>query len=204
MRSLFGVSLALSCAVLLWAADTQTGNTKPDKQQRNKAINDALVAKNFDKALGLLEKMGNDKQATCDEKFLSLYYQFKIQAEQKHDGVKASALAKKVSETMCGCQTTLNYLAWTILDTPDLQNRDLDLALDLAKKAAQICKSEDCQILDTLARAYFEKGDLDKAIEVQTMAVEKCPLKKTLEKYKATKSARKSNSGKRQVAAAGK
>ncbi len=204
MRSLLGLSLALSCAVLLWAADTQTG--KPDKQQRKDAINRALAAKDFDKALNLLEKLNNDKQATGEEKIKSLFVQFQIQAKQKHDGAKVSALAKKISETMCGCEATQNYLAWTILDTPGLQNRDLDLALDLAKKAAQISKNEDCQILDTLARAHFEKGEVDKAIEVQTMAVDKCPLKKTLDKYKAaknTKSARKASAGARQVAAAG-
>ena len=92
---------------------------------------------------------------------------------------------------MSGSYKTLNDLAWTMLDTPGLQNRDLDLALDLAKKAAQISKNEDCQILDTLARAYFEKGNLDKAIEVQTLAVEKSPLTKTLKKYKALKTAKK-------------
>ena len=53
--------------------------------------------------------------------------------------------------------------------------------------------------MDTLARAYFEKGDLDKAIEFQTKAVEKCQnndtisdeikeqVKETLEKYQNKK-----------------
>jgi tetratricopeptide (TPR) repeat protein len=191
MWSMFGLLLVLSCAVLLWAAEAQPDQAKPDKQQRRAAIKQAIAAKDFDKALGLLEEMGNGKHATPEEKFLSLYYQFDIQAKQKHDGAKACPLAKKISEMMGGCQMTLNYLAWTILDTPGLQNRDLDLALEIAKKAAEVCKNEDCEILDTLARAYFEKGDLDKAIEVQTMAVEKCPLKKTLDKYKAKKSAQK-------------
>jgi tetratricopeptide (TPR) repeat protein len=191
MWSVFGLLFAFGCAALLWAADTQSDQGKSEKQQRKDAINRALAAKDYDKALPLLEAMANDKESACDEKFKALYLQFEIQAKQKHDGVKVAALAKKISETMCGCQMTQNYLAWTILDTPGLQNRDLDLALDLAKKAADISKSEDCQILDTLARAYFEKGDLDKAVEVQTMAVEKCPLKKTLDKYKAAKSAKK-------------
>ena len=82
--------------------------------------------------------MGNAKDATCEEKFTAIYYQFDIQAKQKHDGAKACPLAKKISEAMCGCHITLNYLAWTILDTPGLQNRDLDLALEFAEKAAEI------------------------------------------------------------------
>ena len=146
MRTILGLLLAVSCAVLLWAAETQTGNGKPDKQQRREAINRALAAKDFDRALVLLEGLANDKQATADEKCRALYFEFGLQTSLKHDGAKASALAKKISQTMCGCEKTLNYLAWTMLDTPGLQNRDLDLALDLAQKAAQISKHEDCQI----------------------------------------------------------
>jgi tetratricopeptide (TPR) repeat protein len=187
---MLGLLAVISCVA--WAGTgTTEPQAKPEKQRRGEAIKQAIAAKDFDKALTLLEKMGNDKDATPEEQFMSIYYQFDIQAKHKHDGAKACPLAKKISEMMGGCQITLNYLAWTILDTPNLQNRDLNLALELAKKAAEISKNEDCTILDTLARAYFEKGDLDKAIEVQAMAVEKCPLKKTLDKYKAKKAAQK-------------
>ena len=74
------------------------------------------------------------------------------------------------------------------------------MALALAKQAAELSKEEDGAILDTLARAYFEKGNLDKAIENQAKAVEKsennqelpddmkAQVKETLEKYKAKKS----------------
>jgi tetratricopeptide (TPR) repeat protein len=186
MWSVCGVFVVLLSAALA-AAEPSSGQPKPEKQQRRDAIKQALAAKDFDKALTLLEAMGNDKDATPQEKYLSLYYQFDLQAKQKHDGAKACPLAKKLGETMCGCHMTLNYLAWTILDTPELKNRDLDLALDFAKKAADLTKHEDCTILDTLARAYFEKGDFDKAVEVQTQALEKCEMAKTLAKYKAKK-----------------
>ena len=49
---------------------------------------------------------------------------------------------------------------------------------------------DDGAILDTLARAYFEKGDVAKAIELQTKAVEKSDerlkeeLQATLDRYK--------------------
>jgi hypothetical protein len=186
--SVGGVVMVLWCAAAM-SAEPAAGQVKPEKERRA-AIKQAMAAKDFDKALGLLEEMGNDKDATPQEKYLSLYYQFDIQAKQKHDGAKAGAVAKKLAELVSGCHMTLNYLAWTILDTPGLNNRDLDLALDFAQKAADLTKHEDCAILDTLARAYFEKGDLDKAIQIQTQAVEKCEMAKTLAKYKAKKAER--------------
>jgi tetratricopeptide (TPR) repeat protein len=185
--SVLGVFVVLLCSSAVLAAEPASGQPKPEKQQRREAIKQAMAAKDFDKALVLLEEMGNDKDAAPQERYVSLHYQFDIQAKQKHDGTKACPMAKKLGEMMCGCHMTLNYLAWTILDTPEMKNRDLDLALDFAKKAADLTKHEDCAILDTLARAYFEKGDLDKAIEIQAQALEKCEMAKTLAKYKAKK-----------------
>ena len=58
-------------------------------------------------------------------------------------------------------------------------------------------KGEEGAILDTLARVYADKGDIDKAIEFQTKAVAKAPddlkdqLTEVLEKYKAKKAEKK-------------
>lgn len=88
----------------------------------------------------------------------------------------------------------LNQVAWTIVDpATDLKDRDLDLAMKAAQKAVELTKGEDGAILDTLARAHYWKGDLAKAIEIQTKAVEKAAsnpemlseLQDVLEAYKA-------------------
>jgi hypothetical protein len=75
-----------------------------------------------------------------------------------------------------------------------VEKRDLDLALKLALRADALAKHADAAILDTLARAHFEKGDLDKAIAAQTEAVAKASdegmkkeLTATLERYKVKK-----------------
>jgi hypothetical protein len=87
----------------------------------------------------------------------------------------------------------LNEIAWTIVDRPGLEKRDLDLAEKLAKRAVELTDNKDGAIIDTLARVYFEKGQLDKAIELQTDAVSKAQgemkreLEATLEKYKKEK-----------------
>ncbi|HYG74420.1 MAG TPA: redoxin family protein [Planctomycetota bacterium] len=88
----------------------------------------------------------------------------------------------------------LNAVAWGILATDNIEKRDFDLALKCAQRADELTKHENGPILDTLARAYFDKGQIDKAIETQTRAVEKSKgeqieeeLKATLKRYKEAK-----------------
>ncbi len=87
---------------------------------------------------------------------------------------------------------TLNMLAWTIVD-PEAPRKDRDLALAgrLAEKANEFSEGKRADVLDTLARVHFSKGQIEKAVEVQTKAVSaatgpmKADLEKTLEEYKA-------------------
>jgi thiol-disulfide isomerase/thioredoxin len=88
----------------------------------------------------------------------------------------------------------LNALAWTIVDPEGkVENKDLELALNAATKADEFSKHENPSIMDTLARVYFVKGEVDRAIEFQTKAVAlakeqmKPDLQKTLEVYQAAK-----------------
>jgi peroxiredoxin len=65
----------------------------------------------------------------------------------------------------------LNRLAWEILTEADLTLRDLDLALSCARRAAALTQREDAAILDTLARAYYELGAVERALATQEAAV---------------------------------
>jgi len=75
----------------------------------------------------------------------------------------------------------LNEIAWMIVD-PDgkIARRDLDFALEAAEKAVEYTQSEDAGILDTLARVWFRKGDVTKALEMQTkvVAMQEAAIKK--------------------------
>ncbi|MCK4872664.1 MAG: TlpA family protein disulfide reductase [Phycisphaerales bacterium] len=64
-------------------------------------------------------------------------------------------------------------LAWFILDTNDLAERDLQLALAAAQTANDATGSRDPIVLATLARAHFTLGAVDKAVQTQALAV-KC------------------------------
>ncbi len=169
------------------------------QQQRKQAFKEAVAAKDFDKAMEVMEEMLNDKDSSDQDRLAAACTQFKILATKKLDGAKACAMGKKIMEMKPNEAQLLNTLAWMLLDTPNLKNCDMDVVLAIAKQAAEATKYENSTILDTLARAYFEKGELDKAVEFQSKAVEKldadpqatdevkAKVKETLEKYKAAK-----------------
>lgn len=92
----------------------------------------------------------------------------------------------------------LNELAWVIVDPEgSVAKKDLDLAMKAATKADEFSGHRNAAIIDTLARVYFLKGDVDKAIELQTRAVElasqreKDDLQRALDEYKKAKAGRR-------------
>ena len=210
MWSVLAVLAVLSCTSWTRAEEPKPAQPKAqhpkkenvdDRQQRRKeAYEAARENQDFDKALSILDEMLADKEISDEDRLLATFADFQLLIEKKGDGAKACRLATKLAQMKKDNAEVLNALAWTILDTPKVKNRDLDVALSIAKQAAEVSKYADPSILDTLARAYYEKNDLAKAIEFQTKAVEKAKgneslpddvkaqMKDALEKYKAAKS----------------
>lgn len=83
----------------------------------------------------------------------------------------AYALANDVLKADKFDAMTLNNMAWQIVD-PDAKvaKPDLDVALKLSSKSVE--KEANWAYQDTLARVYFLKGDLNKALDMQKKAVE--------------------------------
>jgi tetratricopeptide (TPR) repeat protein len=84
----------------------------------------------------------------------------------------------------------LNMMSWTTVDDKDVSIRDLDFALEAALRASELTNEKDPAILDTVARVYFEKGDLEQAIKWQRKAVKQAggspmadQLEEALKKY---------------------
>jgi thiol-disulfide isomerase/thioredoxin len=68
----------------------------------------------------------------------------------------------------------LNAVAWAIVDPESKVKPNaklLELAVDSAKKADKLVDEKDPAIADTLAKAYFDSGNVAKAIETQERAV---------------------------------
>ena len=66
----------------------------------------------------------------------------------------------------------LNNYAWVLATSPDDDVRDGKLAVELATKACEATNHEESHILSTLAAAYAETGDFDKATEWSRKAIE--------------------------------
>ena len=66
----------------------------------------------------------------------------------------------------------LNMVAWTVATDESLKTRDLGLALKAARRANELTGEKSAAVLDTVARVYYEQGDLAAAVEWQRMAIE--------------------------------
>lgn len=117
----------------------------------------------------------DDLLALDEESFAGLKHRklqiLLIELKQPREGY---ALAKEmVDEDFKDNAQALNGIAWMILTNAPEEGRDTALALRAARRANELTNNEDASILDTLAKAYFESGDLEKAIEHQERAVAK-------------------------------
>ena len=65
-----------------------------------------------------------------------------------------------------------NDISWTILTRLQGEHKDVEAALKFAEKAAELTDYKDPAILDTYALALFENGQVAKAVEMQTKALQ--------------------------------
>jgi thiol-disulfide isomerase/thioredoxin len=105
----------------------------------------------------------------------------------------AYALAPKLLETFKDDPGVMNMIAWKIVDPKaELKDRNTALAIRAATRGCELTNWSDPGLLDTLARAYFVEGRVDRAIELQQQAInlEKNPesraeLEDALREYRA-------------------
>lgn len=91
--------------------------------------------------------------------------------------------AELVSGSLAEDAMALNDIAWAIVDPDNPPGHvDLNLALTAANKANKLTEYKNPHILDTVAQVYFERGELDKAVAVQKLAVSKAKGKPQLKK----------------------
>jgi hypothetical protein len=112
------------------------------------------------------------------------------------DAGKTAEAATRLIEGPCkDTPRGLNHVAWTIVEKPgDKPDQKLmQVALKAALRADELKEGKNAEIADTLAKAYFETGDVAKALENQERAMklavgtalEKDPeLKDRLEQYR--------------------
>jgi hypothetical protein len=108
----------------------------------------------------------------------------------KEDYPAAYKVAGKIADTQKGNPQYLNELSWQILTDPKIKQRDLGLAEKIAVQANEAAKGGDANIVDTLARARFMRGNKEEAIALQEQALKlvdddrKDSFQRTLDSYK--------------------
>lgn len=154
---------------------------RQELKQAQRELSMLLRSGDYDKALEVLatleEKMGASPQLQLMK--LSL-----LQKAQRHE--EAGELRQQLVENLWDQAMGLNQIAWGIVTSTGPQN--LDLALKAATRASELTNNTNASILDTLARVYYEQGDLEEAIRWQEKAVEHAggqrQIVSTLEKYR--------------------
>jgi tetratricopeptide (TPR) repeat protein len=76
----------------------------------------------------------------------------------------------------------LNSQAWELLTAKDEKLRDAKRALPLAREAVKLSEEDDGNILDTLALALHENGELAEAVRYAKMATQKYPGREEIAK----------------------
>jgi arylsulfatase A-like enzyme len=85
--------------------------------------------------------------------------------------VEQIAILNEGAETCPENIDVLNNLAWALATLPDANLRDGPRAVRLALRAVELDRRPDAGHLDTLAVAYAEVGDFDRAVEVAGRAI---------------------------------
>jgi thiol-disulfide isomerase/thioredoxin len=101
---------------------------------------------------------------------------FKVLSLAKNMVDDAVELGRKIMESEQGEDIQLlDNIAWLIVDPNRETKADpklLKLALTVAIKADNLAKNENPSVADTLAKAYFDNGELAKAVKTQERVIE--------------------------------
>jgi thiol-disulfide isomerase/thioredoxin len=134
-------------------------------------LQDALRSSDSKKLVAVVDEIISDVPETE-----SIYGPVKLTALIKLDEQeKALDYAKKLGKSDLSKQPEgLNGLAWAILD-PDAgikpSSKLIEFALATARRADELAETKDAGIADTLAKAYFDSGEVAKAVETQERAI---------------------------------
>ena len=184
----------------------ETSAVEQRQLERKENFRAAIEKKDFDKAVGILEEMITDKEVNDEERVMAQFFQFRIFAEEQLDGAKACPIAKKRVRIAEGRRrvsqlSRLDYPRQGRAEEPRLRRP----RWPSPSRRPRPARTRTRRFSTRSPALTLKKSDIDKAIEVQTLAIEQCDaedqpeelkphlnemkpdLEKSLEKYKAEK-----------------
>ncbi len=152
---------------------------------------DKIIAGTYD--LAAVQKEVADEEARQQRLMqLNLTFGKYLQLADTDDKQNAAAESVKLLEIAGADAEMLSNLAWTLLTSSSIKHRDFPLALRVATMGMKASDGKNLSVLDTYARALFESGQVDEAIQQQKKAISltsdrkiKSALESSLKAYKA-------------------
>jgi thiol-disulfide isomerase/thioredoxin len=153
---------------------------------------EAVQNQDWDAAIALLDEVAKEQPAGSPGILLTRATFLRNAGRDS----EARSVVEEVTEKYWEESNMLNAIAWNL--AAEMGGVELDLALKMALRADELEGGKSASIHDTVARVYYEKEDLDSAIEWQKKAVEAATgsdgnLQETLEKYEEEKKLRESD-----------
>ncbi len=150
-----------------------------------------IIAGTYD--LAAVQKEVADQEARQQRLMqLNLTFGKYLQLADTDDKQNAAAESVKLLEIAGSDAEMLSNIAWTLLTSSSIKHRDFPLALRVATLGMKASDGKNLSVLDTYARALFESGQVDEAIQQQKKAISltsdrkiKSALESSLKAYKA-------------------
>jgi thiol-disulfide isomerase/thioredoxin len=153
---------------------------------------EAATAQQWDKAEGFLQEMEqalDDPGNRLEIEMVRLRMNLK-----KGDMAAVETVSKRLADKQPENASFHSSVAWTLVTQAAQSKAVVEIAEKSALRANEIAKGKDADVLDTLARVQFVKGEKEAAIATEQKAVElaedataKANYQKVLDSYKAGK-----------------
>ncbi len=155
----------------------------------NEAIRMALDAGDFETAIAKMDELIELKPPRVASTIVG---RFQITLKELGDVEAAYVFINKHRTAIWDSAPYLNSVSWIVLTEVEGDDRNLPMALAWADRACELTDYKDAAILDTLAKAYFDMGQVARAIEYQRKSFEHAPegqmkdeIEQRLEEYEA-------------------